>query len=101
MYGGFWFQEESIGDGATRFMFFGELDLAHRDEASRALLTDHDGRKVVVDTTELDFIDSTGLGILMEARNRFGPDGFTLIPGDATLKVLEVTGTKQHLLDDE
>lgn len=72
----------------------GELDLANVDEFKRHLDGCRDGERLVVDATELSFIDSTGLGALVQARNERGLDLFTLIPGPATERVLDVTGMR-------
>lgn len=79
----------------------GELDLATLEdleaeirraetelEHSEAL----DG--VVIDTTALEFIDSTGVGALVDARKRIG-DRLKLVPGDTTRRILAITSTNK------
>lgn len=73
----------------------GELDLANVDEFKRHLEGCHNGEQLVVNVTELSFIDSTGLGALVQARNERGPDLFTVIPGPATERVVDITGLRE------
>lgn len=73
----------------------GEMDLTNVEEFKRHLDGCRDGERLVVDTTELSFIDSTGLGALVQARNERGLDLFTVIPGPATERVLDVTGLRE------
>lgn len=98
-YGGFDIDIDA-GAGKVRLVLSGELDLAATDEL-RSVIQDHSEDAVIlIDTTELAFIDSTGLGILVSARKQLG-DRFQLIPGDATMRVLDLSGTKDYLLDSE
>jgi anti-anti-sigma factor len=74
----------------------GELDLATAPQV-RACLTELYGsgrRRVVLDLSELDFIDSTGLGVLVAALKRFRSDGGELAvvnPTNRVRKVFELT----------
>ena len=78
----------------------GELDLynapAVREALMRACL---DGpKKVVVDLSEVEFMDSTALGVLIEARTRMpNRNGFFLAgPGLETRRALEISGLDRH-----
>jgi anti-sigma B factor antagonist len=80
----------------------GELDLANAKTLEAALeqaLADGDGH-VIVDMTELTFIDSTGIALLVTAINRDG-DGsrlrFVNSQAPAVTKVLELTGVAARL----
>ncbi|HEX2154867.1 MAG TPA: STAS domain-containing protein [Acidimicrobiia bacterium] len=77
----------------------GELGLSSVDRLQSVILNHLDGAVLVIDTTDLAFLDSTGLGILVSVGKQLGPDRFQLIPGDATLRILELSGTKDYLLD--
>ena len=74
----------------------GELDLynAHlvRDELAAAAA--RGPVRLIVDLSELTFIDSTGLGVLIEARKRLAnPRAFMLVaPGLETQRALEIAG---------
>lgn len=79
-------------DGRRRLNLRGELDL-NTTPAVRAALSkvQTEGEAIVVDTTGVTFIDSTGLATLVATRQRMG-DGFILIPGQATRRLLELSG---------
>jgi anti-sigma B factor antagonist len=66
-------------------------------EALNAACADSPER-VVVELEEVEFIDSTALGVLIEARTRM-PDrkGFILAgPGLETRRALEISGLDRH-----
>jgi anti-sigma B factor antagonist len=75
----------------------GELDLATVPELSQAMaaLDGRQARRLIVDLTDVTFLDSTALGTLLaEARNRRAKgDELALVCDDPrTLRTLEVTG---------
>jgi anti-anti-sigma factor len=80
----------------------GELDLANADAVEAALdeaLGEGDGH-VIVDMTELAFIDSTGIALLVAALNRDSGGGrlrFVNSRAPAVTKVLEMTGVAERL----
>jgi anti-sigma B factor antagonist len=80
----------------------GELDLYNADEVRDALLGASAGEPalLVVDLREVRFIDSTALGVLIEARSRMADRrGFRLAaPGLETRRALEISGLDQHFL---
>jgi anti-sigma B factor antagonist len=89
--------------GDTRVISLcGELDLANAGTAEAELraLLDGDGSQVVVDMRELEFIDSTGIALLVstlghndgEARVRFIPSASPTVT-----RVLELTGLSERL----
>jgi anti-sigma B factor antagonist len=87
-------------DGAIVVRLSGELDLYNAEALRAGLLEATEGRpeRVVVDLGAVRFIDSTSLGVLIEARGRF-PDGrgFMLAaPGLETSRALEVSGLDRH-----
>jgi anti-sigma B factor antagonist len=80
----------------------GELDLANAStlgaELDRALGDGHG--EVVIDMEQLDFIDSTGIALLINAVSRDGENGrlrFIRSKGLAVQRVLDVTGLGQRL----
>lgn len=95
--GGFFVERRHL-NGFLRLKLGGELDLATADTLRRELLPSEDdvasdGTKgIIVDTTDLTFMDSAGLEVLMAGRRRLG-DRFILIPGQTTKRILQVTGT--------
>ncbi len=78
----------------------GELDL-HNAEDLRSALTsaiDSGASRIVVDMTEVEFVDSTALGVLVEARSKLGRDGLLLAgPRLETRRTLQVSGLDRHL----
>src|SRR5258708_5818295 len=79
----------------------GELDLATADRLWTELEPLLSPRAVVVlDGTEITFLDSSGLRVLLQAGNRAASDGavFRLVaPQPAVQRVLELAGTGEHL----
>src|SRR5437016_5596808 len=91
---------EQRGD-AVVVRLAGELDLYNAEDA-RAALTEASGRspeRVVVDLGEVTFVDSTGLGVLVEARTKL-PNRRALLlaaPQIETRRALEVSGLDRYL----
>ncbi len=78
----------------------GELDLATAGQLRHELerLTSEGATLVTVDMTDLAFIDSTGLSVLVRALKglrRLGGDMELHGPGPGTRKVLEITGLSE------
>jgi anti-sigma B factor antagonist len=78
----------------------GELDLYNADRVRSALaeVCAESPERVVVDLSEVDFVDSTALGVLIEARARLGNrSGFLLAaPALETRRALEISGLDRH-----
>ena len=89
-------------DGAVVVSLTGELDLYNAEEVRGALLDACAGEPdaLVVDLAEVRFIDSTALGVLIEARSKLADrNGFRLAaPGLETRRALEVSGLDRHFL---
>lgn len=85
------------GDTTTTLRLAGELDVHTAPTLGEALATVLDGgaRSVVIDTSDLKFCDSSGIQVLVQARERATADGGTLrlegVHGSVE-KVLSVTG---------
>ncbi len=74
----------------------GELDLYNAAQV-RSALTDacaQSPERIVVDLGQVEFIDSTALGVLIETRTKLANrDGFLLAaPGLETRRALEISG---------
>jgi anti-sigma B factor antagonist len=74
----------------------GEIDVATAEPLRRALVAAEQkgARFVVVDLTKVDFLDSTGLGVLVGALRRLretGGDLFLAVTHPHLLKVMRVT----------
>jgi anti-sigma B factor antagonist len=78
----------------------GELDLYNSDKLRTALreVTDKAPERLVLDLSEVEFIDSTALGALIEARAAIPDRGLLLAaPGRETRRALQVSGLDRHL----
>jgi anti-sigma B factor antagonist len=87
-------------NGAVVVRLGGELDLYNADDVRNALAGAIDGGagRIVVDMSAVDFVDSTALGVLIEARSKLGYDGVLLAaPQLETRRTLEVSGLDRHL----
>ena len=78
----------------------GELDLYNAHVVREALLeaTGRNPERLVVDLSEVLFVDSTVLGVLIEARSSLvNRRGFLLVaPGVETRRALEISGLDRH-----
>jgi anti-sigma B factor antagonist len=99
----FWLETRKTADGVV-VSLFGELDLATvdqlQDELDRLAAT---GRphELVIDLRELDFLDSTGLRLLLQLHSDCREDGCSLglVPGGRAIqKLFAVTGTDAHFV---
>ena len=90
---------EAIADGCI-VRLAGELDLYNAPAVREALLraSADDPKRVIVDLSEVEFIDSTALGVLIEARTKLlNRQGFLLAgPGLETRRALEISGLDRH-----
>jgi anti-anti-sigma factor len=93
-------------DGVATVKFAGELDLSTVDEAEHTLrdALAAGSRRIVIDLRDLDFMDSTGITLLVRwdlgARN----DGYSLamIPGGEHIqRLLSLTGLDRHFTFQE
>lgn len=79
----------------------GELDLYNADQVRAAVLgvIDDGLERLVVDLGEVEFLDSTALGVLVEARSRM-PNRRALLlvaPSAEILRPLAISGLDRHL----
>lgn len=93
---GFDIRREDRGD--TRYLFIsGELDMP---DVCR-LLDSIEGwealERLVIDATDLTFLESGGLATLVAIRSAMGSGAFELIAGQATRRLLDLTGTGAYL----
>ena len=87
-------------DGAVVLTLAGELDLYNADEVRDALADALAGSpaRIVVDMSDVDFVDSTALGVLIEARSKLGRSELLLAgPQLETRRTLQVSGLDRHL----
>lgn len=101
------FRVEAHSDGGARVLAVsGELDLAAasslEEELDRALSSG--SQRIVVDLKSLEFIDSTGLSVLVRAHQRAQESGLELglvNPGAQVERLLSLTGLTDRLTLDE
>jgi anti-anti-sigma factor len=98
-------RETADADGAKRLKMIGELDLAVGErlkEALRAAADAHDA--VLVDLSELDFIDSSGLRVLVLALKHARDEGEELRierrVSPSVARVIELAGLSNYLWPD-
>jgi anti-anti-sigma factor len=96
------FQTTVTGDVAVVVMA-GELDVAGSGLLERELeriAVDHEPRRIVLDMSELDFMDSTGLRLVVLANQRAAAAGrqLTLVKGPTDVhRVFEITRMTDRL----
>jgi anti-sigma B factor antagonist len=87
-------------DGSVVVSLAGELDLYNAHQVREALLAAcaEEPERLVVDLSAVKFIDSTALGVLIEARTKLpNRRGFLLAaPGLETKRALEISGLDRH-----
>lgn len=93
---------ETSEGGVRRLTPIGELDLATApllESAFDAAFTDDDAEMIVIDLTELTFMDSTGVHLLVRMHGACASaDRLRLINGShAVERMLDLTGVRAHL----
>ncbi len=82
--------------GAVVVRLTGELDLYNAHEVRDVLVEEaaRDPERVVIDLSAVDFIDSTALGVLIEARTKLANRRAFLLaaPAVETRRALEISG---------
>jgi len=82
-----------------RIALIGEMDLANVDTAGSILREAlPSGREVVVDLAKLEFLDSTGIAMLVAAM-REGGERLSFLPSehDSVRRVLDLTGLDERM----
>jgi anti-sigma B factor antagonist len=88
---------------AARITVSGELDIGSADELDRAIrdVEESEIGAIVVDLSDLSFMDSTGLSVLLRASKRARGEGdrlrFLQSQHDSVTRLLELTGTRELL----
>ena len=87
-------------DGFVVVSLAGELDLYNANSVREALLAccAESPERLIVDLSGVKFIDSTALGVLIEARTRLANRKSFLLaaPGLETRRALEISGLDRH-----
>ena len=95
--------EQEQGPDGLQIRLIGEMDMSNVDEARKpifAAMDDDDGRPVVLDLSELEFMDSTGIRLLLEAHAASTADSNRLSfrgVRDQVAQVLRVTGVDETI----
>jgi anti-anti-sigma factor len=89
-------------DRKARLVLGGELDMSARFQAEQALdeLLSAPVEQLVVDLGEVTFVDSTGMGLVLEVHDRARSEGFKLrlLRGpDEVQRVFELAGVADVL----
>jgi anti-anti-sigma factor len=93
-------QVESSVDRAVHVVAVeGELDMATRTALQEKLdaLVDGTGRRLLVDLSRVEFIDSMGITTLYQASASFAHLAITVMPGSEVARILELSGMKEML----
>jgi anti-sigma B factor antagonist len=88
-------EETDPEDGIRVIAVIGELDLAVTDQLQGAIGRAAGASRVLVDLADCEFLDSTGIAVLIRGRETLAAEGRDLAvcnPRRQVLRVLEVTG---------
>jgi anti-sigma B factor antagonist len=95
------FQVEVSSEGTKAVLYLrGELDVSSSAALEEELARIDGSTLIVLDLTDLEFIDSTGLGVLVKAHQRVRDEGTRLVvvhDGGQVKRLLELTGLDQQL----
>lgn len=90
---------EPLGEATFVVVVQGELDLATvpalREAVQRAM--DRGAKKLVIDLTAVSFVDSVGLGAILNAKRKLGSDGWlgvVLLPHTYARLIFDVVGAE-------
>lgn len=84
--------------GNTRYLYIsGELDMPGVSRLLDSIEGWENLERLIIDATDLTFLESGGLATLVAIRGAMGADAFELIAGKATQRLLDLTGTGAYL----
>lgn len=77
----------------------GDLDLYNAEQVRSALagVIDRSPSRVVIDASEIEFIDSTALGVLIDAHRKVEGGLRVACPQDPIRRALQISGIDRHL----
>lgn len=89
---------DAVGD-AVVVRLAGDLDLYNVEQVRVALASavDRSPSRLVVDASQIEFIDSTALGALVDAHRKVKGGLRVASPQDAIRRTLRVSGLDRHL----
>jgi anti-sigma B factor antagonist len=86
--------------GRTTLVFTGTLDISTIDQALNELAAARaEAPELVIDLRQVDFIDSSGLGVIAQTAQQAAETGHMLsvVPNAQARRLLEITGIASHL----
>jgi anti-sigma B factor antagonist len=88
--------ERELNPGVREILVQGELDLAVAEQLQEAIeRAGSDCSQILIGLEGCEFIDSTGIAVIIQAHNRFAEEGRRVAvyaPASQVLRVLSVTG---------
>ena len=93
-------RSEFLDDGTCVVSVAGEVDLYTAPDLAQALeLNGSAGGRVVLDLSDCTFIDSTGLGVLIDARRRLGAEVLSIVAASVeVIRAFELTRLDRHFV---
>ncbi|WP_280426357.1 STAS domain-containing protein [Nocardia carnea] len=87
-----------IADGTTVVTVHGEVDMASAPQLQAALEdAQRGGNPLVVDMSEVGFLGSAGLSVLLVTTEAAGAAGLRVVASDAVRRPIELTGLDKML----
>ena len=83
--------EAVIGDGCREIEIEGELDLAVADRLQQAIASSQ-GDQILISLKSCQFIDSTGIAVIVDAHRRNDSQVVLHSPSGQVLRIFEITG---------
>jgi anti-anti-sigma factor len=89
---------DSVGN-AVVVKLAGDLDLYNAEQVRSALVgvIDQAPSRIVIDASEVEFIDSTALGVLIDAHRKLEGGLRVASPQDPIRRALQISGIDRHL----
>ncbi len=87
-------------DDEHRIALDGELDINGAERVMEVLqrAEESDARRIVLDLSNLEFIGSSGIRLILDAESRMVGDRLVMIPGPRSVhRVFELTGVAERL----
>ena len=88
-------------DGVARLVVHGELDLGTSPQLEEAIARAASAKRIDVDLSNMGFMDSSGLAVLLSARKNAETEGRELHVGgvnEHVRRLLDLTGTTSFIL---
>lgn len=87
-----------VADGTTIVAVHGEVDMASAPQLQTALEdAQRGGKPLVVDMSEVGFLGSAGLSVLLVTSEAAPADGIRVVASDAVRRPIELTGLDKML----